>query len=368
MSACPLESNDVFFTRFRRQAGAARVPLSGTLEVTRRCNLGCQHCYLGSQDQQHALRDREMSTERVFAVLDEIAAAGCLFLVLTGGEPMVRPDFLDIYVHARRLGLLLTVFTNGTVLDERIVATFERFPPRHVELSIYGASAATHERITRAPGSFGKTLAAVRRLHGAGITVKLKTVLMKPNRDELGAMRNLADDLGVKFRLDAGIFASLHDGDRGPLALRVSPEEAATLELADARARNSWKEFAEPRLGQPAGETLYQCGAGTTAFTISPFGELSPCLMDTRHVFDLGERSFRDWWNTEIASLRERPAPAGFECNSCGLRALCTACPAFNMHETGSETARAEYLCRAAPARWRALFAGEPPGIDSDSE
>ncbi len=139
---------------FGRRLVNLRVPISGTLELTHRCNLGCVHCYLGSrQDRQHSA-EREMTTDEVLSVLDQVAAAGCLNLVLSGGEPLLRRDFAEIYRHARGLGLVVTVFSNATLVTEELVDLFRDYPPYAVDISVYGATPATYEKVTGVAGSF----------------------------------------------------------------------------------------------------------------------------------------------------------------------------------------------------------------------
>ena len=124
-----IDSNRAWIRRFRERSMRSRVPLQGMLELTSRCNLRCVHCYLGSQEEQHAQRDRELTTERVCRLLDEIAAAGCLYLTITGGDPMMRRDFCDVYTHAKKLGLLVTVFCDAILVTERILDLFKDLPP-----------------------------------------------------------------------------------------------------------------------------------------------------------------------------------------------------------------------------------------------
>ena len=161
--------DSAYFRDLFQRASAARVPLAGTLDLTRRCNLRCVHCYLGPQEGVRAAGDREMSTAQVLAILDQVVDAGCLHLLITGGDPLLRRDFPEIYRHARLSGLDVTVFTNGTPVTDRIIELFRELPPRVVEVTLYGATAGTYERITGVPGSFERCLAGVRRLHDGGV-------------------------------------------------------------------------------------------------------------------------------------------------------------------------------------------------------
>ena len=205
--------NSEWIDRFNHTVVAERVPVSGMLELTRRCNLKCVHCYLGEGEDR--IGENEMSTEQVVDVIDQITEAGCLYLSLTGGDPMMRGDFPEVYRHARENGLLVTVMCDGVLVTTKIIDLFREMPPSAVEVSLYGATAATYENITRVPGSFARCVRGIRRLVDAGIKVRIKTVLMSLNSHEAEDMRQLAQDFGLELRMDAAIFPCLHTSDKG---------------------------------------------------------------------------------------------------------------------------------------------------------
>ena len=190
-----------------------------------------------------------MNTSKILSVIDEITEAGCLYLLITGGEPLLRNDFPEIYRHAKTSGLILTVFTNGTLLTDRVMDLLEDLPPRVVEITLYGATALTYEKITGIPGSFAQCLKAVRRLLERKIPVGLKTILMTTNSHEFFDIEKIADNFGVRFRFDAEIFPCL-DGDHSPLVLRVPPEEAIEKEFSDKDRARKWVRYFERTHGQ----------------------------------------------------------------------------------------------------------------------
>ena len=146
-----------------------RYPFSGSFELTERCNLRCGHCYINQPAGSRAARARELTTSQVTGILDQIADAGCLYLLLTGGEALLRPDFEEIYLYAKRKGLLLTLFTNGTLLTPRLADFLAEWRPYALEITVYGATQDIYERVTGVPGSYaacmrGIELALARRL------------------------------------------------------------------------------------------------------------------------------------------------------------------------------------------------------------
>ena len=215
-----------FIKAFGDRTEARRLPLMGMLEITSRCNLRCVHCYLGPQEEQHKKRAAEMSTSEVTALIDQMADAGTLYLTITGGDPMMRPDFPQIFRHAKMRGLLVTVFCDGVLVTDRIIELFRELPPSLVEVSIYGATAETYERITQVPGSFPKFLAGIGRLRAAGLRLGLKSVLMTLNQHEMLTMEQMAQEWGLKFRYDSAIFPCLPNRSAEPMNLRVDPAQA----------------------------------------------------------------------------------------------------------------------------------------------
>ena len=340
---------------FRRRAARARRPISAALELTRRCNLRCAHCYLGDQAEQHRQGARERGTKAVQAALTDWAEAGCLYVLITGGDPMIRPDFADVYRHARELGLVVTVFCNGTLVTDRIVALFRELPPRKVEISLYGATAETHDAATGVSGSHALAWAGIRRLQDGGVRVGLKTLLMKTNLHEFADMEKQAAEAGMPFRHDAALFPRLADGSRAPLELRVSPDEAVRCDMAAPERRRTWRDKIEKTALHPVDERLYTCAAGQTFFHADPFGTLSPCLMAPGYRCESGDRPFGARWQ-ELAEIRgrRRTRPGG----SFGgeLRGACAHCPAFNALETGDEEQESEYMIETTRLRYQAAM------------
>lgn len=337
---------------FRSRAYQERVPISATLELTSRCNLRCRHCYLGNQTEQHRKRDQERTTEQVLKSLNEWAEAGCLYLLITGGDPMMRKDFAVVYRHARELGMIVTVFCDGILVTDAIIELFRELPPRKVEISIYGATAETYETVTRVPGSHANAWKGIRRLHESGIRIALKTVYMTLNQDELSAMAAQAADLGVPFRYDSAIFPCLPDNSSAPLDLRVSPENIVANDLADPVRRRQWLDKIEKTAALPEDGRLYTCGAGATSFYSDPFGNLSPCLMTTHYRYKQEGRDFREVWNGDLAEIRKKRKTARSSCLTGALRGACTHCPAFNFLETGDEEVESDYVRRTTQLRY----------------
>jgi radical SAM protein with 4Fe4S-binding SPASM domain len=276
-------------------------------------------------------------------------------LLFTGGETLLRSDFPEIYAHACQKGILVTVFTNGTLLSEQVIQVFETYPPHCVEITLYGATAATYEKITGVPGSFEKCLKAISRLIKGGFHLKLKTMLLTINSHELEAMKAFASDLKASFRYDAAISACL-DGNEKPLQYRVPIEMIIEKESADRKKIKQWYDFYQ-RLSQvkPSGN-LYECGAGITLFHVDSSGILRPCMMVPCAKYDLTQNHFHDIWYEKDFMSFQKPGEMPLACKSCDNRVLCGYCPGFFKLETGDEKIPSDFLCTIGEQRKKIMF------------
>jgi radical SAM protein with 4Fe4S-binding SPASM domain len=352
------------------RAEERRLPVEGTLETTYRCNLNCVHCYVNEPAGSREARDRELSLTRLKALVDEIVEAGCLNMLLTGGEVLVRPDFPELYLYAIHKGLRITVFTNGVLVTEAVADLFDRYRPLMVEVSLYGATRETYERITRVPGSYAKCLRGIERLRSRGIPLKLKTMAMTWNVDEIDAMRELAGQLGLEFKHDGLLNPRVDCGANRNGELQLRPEQVVALDLRDPgrarRLREACEEALQPGAEVTGGEFVYTCGAGRNSFTVDPYGQLQMCQLSRRASFDLRESSFAAGWNDYFPKLRERRWQSNSVCRSCSLISLCGSCPGAAELETGDPEAAVTQFCEITHLRTHTLM-GEVSGHRRDA-
>lgn len=335
-----------------RTAVNTRIPLNGSIAMSHRCQLRCVHCYLGEERFVPPERAGELPTAFWLNVLDQIAEAGCLNLLMSGGEVFLRRDFATAYEHAIRLGMLVTVFTNGTMVDERAVELFREWPPQLVEVSLYGASAEVYDRVTGMPGSYERCLRGIDMLRAAGVEVGLKTVILRDNHHEVARMREMAAERGASFRVDPAIAATFA-GDLSPLEHRIPAAQAVAIEMQDETMLDKAAELLVSKRGARSEDRLFSCLAGVTSFHVDPRGQLLPCLMvqDGRNGYDLRTGSFREGWNGIIAGFHDQKTTPGYKCHDCEGRFLCSSCPAQSALETGSAHKKSDYYCGLGEAR-----------------
>jgi radical SAM protein with 4Fe4S-binding SPASM domain len=332
-----------------------RLPISGSFELTLRCNLDCAHCYVRLPGNDKQARHDELSSAEICRMLDDAAGAGCLWLLLTGGEPLIRPDFLEIYTYAKRKGFLISLFTNGTLLTEEIADHLQKYPPYVTEITLYGATAGTHEQVTRVPGSFQQSLSAIYRLMERDVPLRLKTMVMTINRHELDDLSKLAEGLGLQFRFDPTINAPLN-GSKEPLGLRLKPEEVLELELSDRKRTDSMREFIKKFHGAPNTKGIYGCGAGLENFHIDPYGQMSLCMSARWPSYDLRHGSLEEGFYNFFPQVRSQKPKSSYICGSCEIHSLCSNCPGTAYAETGDPEAVVDYYCQIARLRAQALL------------
>jgi radical SAM protein with 4Fe4S-binding SPASM domain len=230
---------------------------------------------------------------------------------------------------------------------------FAEFSPIGIDISIYGATAAVHDNITRSSGSFEKTMTGIEALRRHKVRFSLKTIIMTLNRADLGNMKALAASLGVKFHFDS-IISPRTDGGMLPARYRLSADEMVQLEL-DEDYESCKRAFDGYWNKKPTG--AFTCGAGVFAFNISPYGVLSPCNMFRSFQYPLREAPFGGLWKRMVAERDEKQG--GFfpeECRSCSMFLLCSNCPAWEELETGSWQKKVEYTCEYAKCFEREFF------------
>ncbi len=338
-----------FSKRIHDKVVADRIPINGSIELTLRCNLRCVHCYAAYNDSK-----KELTYSEICHILDDITDAGCLWLLITGGEPLLRKDFLDIYIYAKKKGLIITLFTNGTLLTPEIGDFLKEWPPFFTEITLYGMTKRTYENVTRIPGSFERCLKGINLLLERKIPLKLKTMVMALNNDELWQMREYAESLGVEFRFDLGINPRL-DGSKEPCQFRLSPEEVVKLDLADRKRREKWREYYQRPHQKNRPDRLYFCGAGQDMFHIDPYAGLSICIMSRRMSYDIRQGSFREGWGNFLPAVSGQEIKGDSKCTRCKVWFLCDHCPGWAELEKGDPESPVEYLCQIAQRRKEAL-------------
>ena len=351
----PLTPYSEFSLRLHEKVTGQHIPIAGSLEVTERCNLRCAHCYINLPAGDQLASKDELTRTEIQNILDQIVDQGCLWLLLTGGEPFLRPDFLDIYTYAKRKGLLLTLFTNGTTLTPRIAHHLAEWRPFAIEITLYGRTQETYERVTGIPGSYDRCMRGIELLLERNLPLTLKSMVLTLNQDEILDIKSFATSLGVDFRFDPVLNVRL-DGGRQPSEFRIPSEQVVALDLADEKRLQGWRDFSEKFSGPPSNpEYIYHCGAGLGSFHVDSYGQLSACMMARTPNYDLHRGTFLEGWNDFMPQVRSQRWSRQVACQSCELISLCGQCPGWSQMESGDQQTPVAYLCQIAYKRAEAF-------------
>lgn len=359
----------LFFRRLSNKK--ARFPFSGQIELTYRCNLDCVHCYCKglavvsrkSYVVSSKSEVRELTTEEWKDVLDILQKEGCLNLCLTGGDPLVRDDFLEIYSYAKSKGFIITLFTNGQAFTDGIIDYLVKSPPFSIEITLNGITQRTYESITQIPGSYFKVIQAINTLKERKLPLILKANCLKQNKQEIGRIKAFTESLFDKlprnkyrFKYDPMIHPR-YNRDKTPCNYRLSFKEITEVKKQDP---DIWGEYQKslncrfPGLKRDR-RFLYQCNSWMEQFFINPYGYLKFCDLSDKFSIDLKTTPFREGFYKIFPPLLNEEFKTSSKCKNCRLRPVCYYCPARAYLETGDEEAPVPYYCELAKMTYKEM-------------
>lgn len=342
-----------------RKASHLGIPLNGTFELTPCCNMACKMCYVRMTKQQQEAIAPLRTAQQWLDLGQQIRDQGMLYLLLTGGEPFLRPDFREIFQGLHKMGLIISINTNGTLIDEDCVRWLQETPPSRMNITLYGASDATYERLCGNPKGFTQVTNAIRMLREAGILVKLNCSLTPENAADLPEMFRFARENQLVIQASSYMFPPLRrDETQVGRNARFTEEEAAYYfaqilhnQVGEESYLKMMEEEGLPQLPQDPNEDCpdlpgegIRCRAGKCSFWVTWNGMLLPCgMFPTSFGIDLDAHSFESAW----AMTKEQSAairlPA--KCRDCVARDTCKTCAAMVYTETGSFTKVPQYRC-----------------------
>ena len=347
--------------RMRIAAGRQRVPLIGTFELTARCNLGCRMCLVRRDAGDRDAAAREPSAEAWIGMATQARDHGLLFLLLTGGEPLLRPDFWRMYEAFTGMGFVLTLYTNGTLVGDAEAERFGRSPPGRVLVTLYGASPETYEAVCGNAAAFDRTVAGVRRLKEAGVNVQVRATVCRENVSDLDAMDAIARDLTGRDRIETSMMLSppVRGAATDAAGLRLSPEEMVGLQrrdvACDPEADGSATAVSEiltsasvgrPSLNAPVRIPPMFCSGGRGSFWLAWDGRMLPCALMHHPFARPFETGFASAWKDLVAATGR--IPGADACQDCAHRPFCSVCPGRLQAETGDFTRLSPHVCRTA--------------------
>lgn len=358
---------DLLIEKLSLQAGLQRIPLNGAFELTSRCNFNCRMCYVHDKSEDKSLIRRELTADQWIGIAEDAREAGMLNLVLTGGEIFLRSDFKDIYERLSRMGFKITLYTNGSLIDETKAKWLGRIPPTSMEITLYGASADTYEKMCGNAAGYERTIKAVDMLMAEGINLELKMTVTYDNMGDMEQLAEFAYKRGLPLSIVDYLFPQM--ACESPDHCRLSPRDlvdfmkkyfSATDRLREAystgelpkqtleRAARIVQDIEKLDRDKESAErkSAFTCKAGTSSFWVNWEGIMVPCGMMKEPAINLLQTSFNEAWDRLCEGIYDIPACS--ECEQCSMKMFCDVCPAKLKTETGHYDRPAPYLCELA--------------------
>lgn len=339
------------------KAARNHIPISGTFELLPMCNMSCRMCYLKLSREETERMGGLRSLQEWLSLAKEMAEAGTLFLLLTGGEPLLYPDFKQLYTELRNMGFIITMNTNGTLLNAQMADFLAENKPRRVNVTLYGTCNATYRKICGNPDGFTQTMRALYLLKERHIATKLNATLVPENLEELEQFHKIAAELKMPIEVNTYVVPACRERKTPfPQKTRLNPEAAATayVKMLELQLGDEFGNYIQQKLGhlnyynqhkkQVETGAKMSCRAGRSTAWISWQGDLIPCSFMNEPKINVFRNGFEQSWNDFLTLINEVTLP--LECANCNLRCLCNTCAAFGKCDTGSTEIKPEYLCR----------------------
>lgn len=360
----PLQDATTVERMLLAQAKQTRTPANGSIELLPLCNMNCDMCYVRLSREEMERQGRLRTADEWLEIGRQMKDAGVLFLLLTGGEPFLYPDFKRLYLGLRQMGMILTINTNGTLIDEELAEFFGKYKPRRVNITLYGTDEETYAELCHYPGGYERTLRGIRLLRERGVDVKVGGSLTRANKDDLDRLLDIEKELGIPVRVDTYMMPATRERELPyNMQSRLGPEEAVR-----ARIHALKREMGPELFPQYVQQSVYMadqpkpaeskpghmaCMAGQCSFTINWQGEMRPCVMLSEPAVSVFEAGFAAAWKYIVEETGKILLNA--KCSTCSLRYLCRTCAASALFEAGSYDAVPEYMCRYAAESLRLL-------------
>ncbi len=345
------------------RASMNKVPVNGSIELLPLCNMNCDMCYVRLSREEMEKKGRLRSAAEWLEVARQMQGAGVLFLLLTGGEPFLYPEFRELYLELLKMGFILTINTNATLIDEDLAQFLGEHKPRRVNVTLYGADEEAYTNLCHYPGGFDKTIRGIQLLQQNHVDVKINGSLTRDNQNDIERMIDIGQSMNIPVTIDTYMVPGTRERSLPyNMQSRVDPETAASIRIRALKKQMGLEKFEQYKRdmladiyhGPAVRGKQMSCQAGSCSFTINWQGEIRPCVILTEpavSVFDVGFESAWDYMVKEVGKMEIND-----KCSTCRLRPICRTCAASALLENGAYDAVPEYMCRYAEASLEALL------------
>lgn len=345
------------------QAAKRYQPINGSLELLPLCNMNCDMCYVRLSREEMEEKGRLRTADEWIQLAEQMEQAGVLFILLTGGEPLLFPDFRKVYLELRKRGMILTINTNGTLIDEERAEFFGKYKPRRINITLYGASEEAYEELCHYPGGYAKTVRGIKLLKQQGVDVKINGSVTKGNWQDTEAIYKIGKELDVPVHMDTYMVPGVRERNKAfNQQSRLTPVKAAAADIQTLREELSPDEFNQyvrkailiVEKGTFSSSRHISCLAASGSFTINWQGEMRPCVTLSEPSVPVFEKGFEGAWKEIIE--RANRLLINEKCTRCSLRPICKTCVASAFWETGKYDGLPEYNCQCAEEFLRLLY------------
>ena len=350
--------------RLVNKANEARIPITANFELTPTCNLHCDMCFIRMEHSAVQAMGGVRTLEEWLDTARQLKEMGTLFILLTGGEPMLYPHFKELYTALREMGFILTINTNGTLIDEEIIKMFQRLKPRRVNVTLYGANNETYQKLCRSPHGFDQCMKGLELLKSHNIDTKMNLSIVKENVHEYPQLLEIARQLDIPAEVNSYMFSCTRSTCQPPRnikAMRVDAQQAGLTQIEYLRYKKG-QEF--KRYVQQITQALQQgvhtsfdmgldCRAGKSSCWFDWRGPLTPCCMMEEPAIMLKGTTLQEAWKQLVTICQSLPKHT--ECNGCSLRMICDICYAAACHEKKA-CGTLNYMCEMTHSKKEAII------------
>lgn len=343
------------------------VPVNGTFELTSRCNLSCKMCYVRHTKKQEDEKGSELSADQWIELGQQALKAGTLYLLVTGGEPILHPHFEEIYTALTKMGFIITIYTNGTLINKRLQKLFEKYPPTEIGVTLYGASKETYKKVCGTEEAFEQTIEGLERLKTVKTNLEIRTTYIQDNVADMEQIFHLAMKYTKNYKINQQVHRSFSTVSTEVEECRLSPKQAIDfsekyLEFFMEQNKERQQEAvyfgnrSSKRTGFEIAPKNIKCLAGKCMYSINWQGRMTGCnTFEVPYTEPLKE-GFLNAWNRLPKLIEEILEPE--ECKNCsfGKEEACGNCPPIRYIETGSFQCVPEYICEYTKERRKRII------------
>lgn len=332
-----------------------RQPFSAGIELHPDCNFRCVHCYIESDRQQKSKR-RQLSVSDFKHIIDELEKRNCIELFFTGGEALLYPGFEEIYIYAKRKGILVSVLTNGSLIDDSHIRLWLKYPPELISITLYGATEASYLNVTCNKNGFNNVLRAIDKLQKNKIPFEIKCIGMEQNKNDVLKIREISRTLGHRNTTLAWDIRPMNDGNAKPITCRLSAQEAFAIELQDSERKYFYDSLKDnPIRHQPTQRQkegfLYPCSIAYQFVYITSDGYMQGCVKAVNPRYDLLNGNFDEGWEFLGTEFVYKKASAAFPCTRCDKFRYCGQCTAAFVDENKNPEEPVRFYCELGELR-----------------